>query len=113
MADAVITPEFRASLDSASTHCVFGHQWADLLRMDWDAGDPLTISTAVGPFRARLHEVTVHLLGYEWTSWVAFADWETTPPLSARDVLGLTGFFDHFLVAIDHPAEIVYIEPRF
>jgi len=112
-ADAVVTRHIRVSVDSASTHCVFGRQWAERLHLDWDAGDPLMISTAVGPFQARRHEVTVHLLDLEWTAWVAFAEWDTTPPSPARDVLGLTGFFDHFLVAIDDLAETVYLEPRF
>jgi hypothetical protein len=44
---------------------------------------------------------------------VAFAEWDTVPPSPARDVLGLTGFFDHFLVGIDDIAEIIYLEPRF
>jgi hypothetical protein len=111
--DAVITPEIRVSVDSASTYCVFGRQWADRLHLDWEAGDSLTINTAVGTFKARLHEVAVHLLGFVWTAWVAFAEWDTTPPSSARDVLGLTGFFDHFLVGIDDISEIIYLEPRF
>ena len=100
-------------VDSASTYSVFGRQWADVVDLEWEAGDPLTISTASGTFRARLHEVTVGLLDWQWTAWVAFAEWDTTPPSPRRDVLGLTGFFDHFLVAIDDLAEVIYLEPRF
>jgi len=65
-----------------------------MLGLDWEAGEPLTISTAVGAFRARLHEVTIYLLDWEWMAWVAFAEWDTTPPSPARDVLGLSGFFE-------------------
>jgi hypothetical protein len=107
------TWDIDARIDSASTYCVFGRQWADMLALDWAAGDGLKISTAAGAFAARLHEVTLSLLDWEWTAWVAFAEWDTTPPSPARDVLGLTGFFDHFLVAIDDGAEVVYFEPRF
>lgn len=32
---------------------------------------------------------------------------------TSRGVLGLTGFFDRFLVAIDDASETVYLEPRF
>jgi hypothetical protein len=103
----------RVRVDSASSFCVFGHQWAEALGLDWEAGDPITISTAAGTFSARQHEVTFRLFDFEWTAWVAFAEWDTIPPSSARDVLGLTGFFDHFLVAIDDQAEIIYLEPRF
>jgi hypothetical protein len=46
-------------------------------------------------------------------SWVAFAEWDTYRSSPARDVLGLNGFFDHFLLAIDDPAETLYLEPRF
>lgn len=112
-ADAAVTRDIRVSVDCASTYCVFGRQWAEELYLDWDAGDPLVISTAAGAFQARLHEVTIYLRDFEWTTWVAFAEWDTTPPSPARDVLGLIGFFDHFLVAIDDLAEIVYLEPRF
>jgi hypothetical protein len=100
-------------VDSASTYSVFGRQWADLLDLDWDAGDVLTISTASGTFRARLHEVTVSLLDWQWSVWAAFAEWDTAPPSPRRDVLGLTGFFDHFVVAIDDLAQIIFLEPKF
>jgi len=73
----------------------------------------MKISTAAGAFYAHLHEVVIKLLEFEWTAWVAFAEWDTRPPSKARDVLGLTGFFDHLLVAIDDLAETVYLEPRF
>lgn len=112
-ADGASTWDIDVHIDSGSTYSVFGRQWTEMLGLDWEAGDPLTISTAVGIFQARVHEVAVHLLGFEWTAWVAFAEWDTTPPSSARDVLGLIGFFDHFLVAIDDLAETVYLEPRF
>jgi len=110
--DSLSTRIIDVRVDSAASFSVFGQQWADRLGLEWDTGAPLTIATAVGTFRARLHEVTIQLLEWEWTAWVAFAEWDTTPPSPARDVLGLTGFFDHFLVAIDDLSEIVYLEPR-
>jgi hypothetical protein len=66
-----------------------------------------------GVFFAHLHEVTIQLLDFEWDARVAFAEWDTVPPSPARDVLGLNGFFDHFLAAIDDSAERLYPEPRF
>jgi hypothetical protein len=107
------TISIRTRVDSGSSFCVFGRQWADLLGLDWEAGEPLKISTAAGIFYAHLHEVTIQLLDCKWTAWVAFAEWDTMPPSPARDVLGLNGFFDHFLVAIDDRAERIYLEPRF
>jgi hypothetical protein len=68
------------------------------------------LGKAVGGYR---HNITLHVLDYEWTASIAFAEWDTTPPSQARDVLGLTGFFDHFLVVIDDLTEIIYLEPRF
>lgn len=112
-AGAASTRIIEARIDSGSSFCVFGRQWADVLGLDWEAGERLMISTAAGTFYAHLHEVTIQLLDYEWTVWVAFAEWDTMPPSSARDVLGLNGFFDHFLVAIDDRAEMIYLEPRF
>jgi hypothetical protein len=111
--DAIARHIIDARVDSASTYSVFGRQWADILGLDWEAGEPMVIATAVGVFYAHPHEVTIHLLDFEWPAWVAFAEWDTTPPSPARDVLGLMGFFDHFLVAIDDQSEIVYLEPRF
>lgn len=111
--DAIARHIIDARVDSASTYSVFGRQWADILGLDWEAGEPMVIATAVGVFYAHPHEVTIHLLDFEWPAWVAFAEWDTTPSSPARDVLGLTGFFDHFLVAIDDQPEIVYLEPRF
>jgi len=112
-ANATETISIEARVDSGSSFCVFGRQWADLLGLDWEAGDRLIISTATGIFAAHLQEVTIRLLDYEWTGWVAFAEWDTMPPSPARDVLGLNGFFDHFLVAIDDREEMIYLEPRF
>jgi hypothetical protein len=112
-ADATWSWSVDARIDSASTSCVFGRQWAELLGLDWESGDPLMISTAAGAFQAYLHEVALYLLGFEWTAWVAFAEWDTTPPSPARDVLGLNGSFDRFLVAIDDLSETLYLEPRF
>lgn len=111
--DTASTRIIEARVDSGSSFCVFGPQWADVLGLDWEAGEPLTISTAAGMFYAHLHEVTIQLLEFEWNGWVAFAEWDTMPPSPARDVLGLNGFFDHFLVAIDDRAEMIYLEPRF
>jgi hypothetical protein len=107
------TWDINVRIDSASSYSVFGRQWTDALGLEWDSGDPLTIATATGTFQARLHEVTISLLDFEWTAAVAFAEWETAPRSYARDVLGLTGFFDRFLVAIDDASETVYLEPRF
>jgi hypothetical protein len=112
-ANSVSTWDLDVRVDSASTFCVLGRQWADLLGLDWEGGSSLMISTAGGPFQARLHEITFDLLDWEWTASVAFAEWDSTPPSPARDVLGLNGFFDHFLVAIDDLEEIIYLEPRF
>jgi hypothetical protein len=112
-AHGISTRMIRVRVDSASTYCVFGQQWALALGLDWGAGDPMTISTAAGGFVARLHNVAISLLGWEWTTPVAFAEWHSTPPSPARDVLGLNGFFDRFLIAIDYQAEILYLEARF
>lgn len=112
VANGHMTPNIRVRVDSAATFCVFGRQWADVLALDWEAGDPVTIGTAIGSFSAYRHEITIHLINYEWTAWIAFAEWDTTPPSQARDVLGLTGFFDHFLIAIDDLSETIYLEPH-
>src|SRR5262249_43765175 len=80
-----------ARVDCGSSYCVFGRQWADVLGLDWEAGEPLVIVTAAGSFHAHVHEVTVQLLDFQWTAWVAFAEWDTMPPSRARDVLGLNG----------------------
>lgn len=112
-ADTIVAWDVDARVDSGSSFCVFGRQWADLLGLDWEAGEPLKISTAAGIFYAHLHEVTIQLFDFKWTAWVAFAEWDTMPPSPARDVLGLNGFLDHFLVAIDDRAEMIYLEPQF
>lgn len=110
---AASTRIIKTRVDSGSSFCVFGRQWVDVLGLDWEAGERLMISTAAGTFAAHLHEVTIQLLEFEWSAWVAFAEWDTMPPSPARDVLGLNGFYAHFLVAIDDPSEMIYLEPRF
>jgi hypothetical protein len=60
--DSLSTRIIDVRVDSAASYSVFGQQWGDRLGLDWEAGDPLTIATAVGTFRARLHEVTIQLL---------------------------------------------------
>src|SRR5258706_1663560 len=68
------TISIQTRVDSGSSFCVFGRQWADLLGLDWEAGEPLKISTAAGAFYAHLHEVTIKLLEFKWTASVAFAE---------------------------------------
>jgi hypothetical protein len=43
--DANSTWDIDARIDSASTYCVFGRQWAQMLGLDWEAGDLLKVST--------------------------------------------------------------------
>lgn len=112
-ADLLVAWDVDARIDCGSSFCVFGRQWADLLGLDWEAGEPLMISTAAGVFYSHLHEVTIQLLDFKWTAWVASAEWDTVAPSPARDVLGLNGFFDRFLVGIDDTAEMLYLEPHF
>ena len=86
VANSHVTPIIRVRVDSAASFCVFGRQWADVLALDWGAGDPVIIGTATGTFSAYRHDITIHLLDYEWTAGIAFAEWDTTPPSQARDI---------------------------
>src|SRR6266571_2288053 len=60
-ADITVAWDVDARVDSGSSFCVFGRQWADLLGLDWESGEPVKISTASGIFYAHLHEVTIQL----------------------------------------------------
>ena len=50
VANSHMTPTLRVRVDSAASFCVFGRQWANMLALDWEAGDPVTIGTATGLF---------------------------------------------------------------
>ena len=85
-----------ARVDTGSTFCVFERGYADALGLDLESGDPITISTVMGSFRAFGHTLTLSTLDYSFDVTVYFAGHESF----GRNVLGRRGWLDQLRVGI-------------
>ncbi len=88
--------EVHAKLDTGSTHCIFESEYAELLDIDNEKGEPITIITATGKFRAFEHRVTLITFGLSWEATVCFIAEEGIK----RNVLGRQGWLDRVKLGI-------------
>ncbi len=88
---------FEAKIDTGSTICVFERRIGEELGIDIESGEPLTISTATGTFRAFGHRVTLIIENYEFDSEVYFNENANF----SRNILGRLGLLDRLTVGIN------------
>jgi hypothetical protein len=80
--------QFQAKLDTGASHCIFERLHGEFLGFDIEAGEPLTIDTVTGSFKAFGHWVTLSVKQFEFDVMVYFAqDYGFR-----RNVLGRQGF---------------------
>lgn len=96
--------EIHAKLDTGSSHCIFERQYGELLGIDIESGQPLTIGTATGKFSAFEHLIEILTFGFVWEASVCFiAEVEIK-----RNILGRIGWLDHInLGLIDYEGKLL------
>ena len=82
--------EINAKLDTGASFCIFARQHGELLELDIESGEPVTIGTATGSFRAFGHRLEISTFGLSWEATVYFIAEEDIK----RNVLGRTGWLD-------------------
>jgi predicted aspartyl protease len=88
--------EITAKLDTGASFCIFERQHGELLNLDIESGEPITIGTATGSFRAFGHRLDIITFGLSWESTVYFIAEEGIK----RNVLGRTGWLDRVKLAL-------------
>ena len=97
--------EFRAKLDTGSSHCIFARELGEKLGFTVEDGDSLQFGTAAGSFSAFGHEVLIEVLGIETYSMVYFAADE----YFSRNVLGRQGWLNRVkLGLIDYERKTIF-----
>lgn len=101
--------EIHAKLDTGSTHCIFERKHAELLDLDIESGDPVTIGTATGKFLAFEHRINLITFGLSWEAAVCFIAEEGIK----RNILGRQGWLDRVkLGLIDYEGRLL-LNPYF
>lgn len=96
--------EIHAKLDTGSTHCIFERKYAELLDLDIESGEPITIGTATGKFQAFQHRITLITFGLSWEATVCFIAEEGIK----RNILGRQGWLDRVkLGLIDYEGKLL------
>jgi hypothetical protein len=82
--------DFEAKIDTGSSHSIFSREFGENLGLEIENGQLENFGTAVGPFPAYGHEVTINVLDIETVSTVYFAKNE----FFDSNVLGRQGWLD-------------------
>ena len=85
-----------AKVDTGAAHCIFDRRYAEMLGLNVESGRLEIFRTVTGSFSAYEPEVTLQMLGIEFSALVFFAQ----DPVFARNFLGRTGWLDRLRVAI-------------
>lgn len=95
--------DFKAKIDTGSTHCIFERIHGENLGLDIERGFRESFGTATGSFIAYGHSVVISVLNIETESVVYFAEAEGY----MRNVLGRQGWLDRVkLGLIDYEGKL-------
>ena len=98
----------RAKIDTGASDCLCGRQYARLSGLPIEAGYPRTFLTATGTFKAYGHEVSIRVLGIEFTSVLYFfAD-----DAIEKNVLGRRSWLDRVRIGIVDYDSTLYLSPH-
>ncbi len=101
--------EIHAKLDTGSTHCIFERKHGELLDLNIESGEPMTIGTATGRFLAFEHRITLITFGLSWETAVCFIAEEGIE----RNILGRLGWLDRVkLGLVDYEGKLL-LSPQF
>jgi hypothetical protein len=88
--------DLTAKVDTGAAHCIFERRYADMLGLTVESGRLQRFRTMSGSLSAYAHEITLELLGIEFSTFVFFAE----DSAFERNFLGRTGWLDHVRIAI-------------
>jgi predicted aspartyl protease len=92
-------------LDTGSSLCVFQPFYAKMLGLEIENGEPETIRTATGSFKAFGHEITLTVGNLEWNATVFFAADENFPV----SVVGQTGFLNRLKIGLIDYEQLLFL----
>jgi hypothetical protein len=101
--------EVQAKLDTGASFCIFERGHGELLNLVIEDGEPITIGTATGSFRAYGHELTLITFGLQWQATVYFIAEEAIK----RNVLGRAGWLDRVKLGLIEYEGKLFLSPYF
>jgi hypothetical protein len=99
------TRPFEAIIDSGASRCVFDSELGEFIGLDIESGERERTHGVDGLTETSLHRIALHVPGGPVSILAAFK-----PNLPVAGLLGMNGFFEHFLVVFDHVALSCRIE---
>lgn len=94
-----------AKLDTGASNCIFARGFGEDLGLDIESGALLQFATAIGPFTAYGHTLTLSVCDYEFEATVYFAANDSF----YRNVLGRHGWLNRFQIAlIDYDGKLFF-----
>ena len=99
-----------AYVDTGASNCLFERELGEMLRLDIEAGQPKTFSTATARVETFGHRVLVEALELKFESMVYFFADERI----AKNLLGRAGWLDRVRFGlVDHDCELYLAEYDF
>ncbi|MFN7926192.1 MAG: hypothetical protein U0Q16_39200 [Bryobacteraceae bacterium] len=99
--------ELVARLDTGAAYCIFEGRYAEELGLDLASGRVQRFRTMAGSFEAYEHEITIHTIGIEFTSFVFFA----RDKGFNRNFLGRSGWLDRIRLGIVDYDQLLLLSP--
>ena len=87
-----------AKIDTGADFCLFDHHLAERLGLAVESGRKRSFQTMAGRFEAYEHRIVIETFDIGIESYVYFA----ADPQSRRNLLGRTGWLEHFRLAVSH-----------
>ena len=99
--------DVKAKVDTGSAHCIFERRYADMLGLPLESGRFQRFQTVSGSFAAYEHEVTLDVLGIEFSAVVFFAE----DYAFRRSFVGRTGWLNRVRIAIIDYEGTLWLSP--
>jgi hypothetical protein len=93
------TRQLEVIVDSGASRCMFHADIGRYLGLDIQKGDLENTQGIQGATKSWIHPIRLHIFGAPIDVHAGFMD-----GIPCAGLLGMNGFFDHFLVSFIHPA---------
>jgi hypothetical protein len=103
--NGIVAVDFRANVDTGSSHCLFERRHGEFLELDVESGERRRFATAIGGFSAFGHVVTVETLDLRFESMVYFFE----DPAINKNVLGRVGWLDRIRFGLIEHDQAVFL----
>lgn len=96
--------ELHSKLDTGASYCIFERKYGELLGIEIEAGERVSIGTATGTLPAFAHDVDLWTFDFEWRATVLFLDDDGV----SRNIVGRSGWLDRVkLGLIDYEGKLL------